>query len=703
MLVIFFAGGLLWVGSSLLLRFFPSVERTDRFILAFPTGACFFTLSLFCLNQTLGFPIGRRSLLALLLGATAWAAGVTLRRLRSAPPPSPPGHCTPMRPLSPLAKVELVLLVGLLSTLICAGSLAPLPHWDINSEYYPLQKELFLTRAFPVEASPSVTELIHAFPPGYTMLATCGHILHGGMLHLWSRALSPLYAILILCLLFRIGKRHLALSPEALLAALILCASLPLFAEYMTVPASTLIFCFYSLAGLYCILEYAASGQRRTLALAGVLLGMSYWISYTAIVLIPCICVTLIAASVISRFSRGRMDAPLRIPPIHWILFITGIAVIAAPHLIRNTVFFKNPVYPALYQFFGGMFIDEWSIRQFLVRLVPAHGIYLRPRWEIFHEGFFIQLLFVLSLLSCPWYRRRGGLVLALFCVLYNGFFLAFFTWPRAEGISTKLLLPSLIPACLFAGERLTRILRREIPWVQAAIILALVPLWSAVMLHDEILFLAVRKSASWHRFPDWTQLVSALCVDLDEILIWIGVALCCVTAFPRRPWAPGALASGILLFGVLCRPFSEGSSAIVDHAYTAAHDRSYSFWNAAVFPSYFPEAGWLDKELPRDAVIGTFDNRTYMFPRRVFPMDIPPLWPLYQGLDIDGCVALLRRNGITHLCIADFITRRNPLYGKSALFGHLGDPAYFPLIYPGSPGQEPGHELRVYAVGRRR
>lgn len=699
MLVIILAAGLPVIGYSLLLRFFPSVDRTDRLIVALPAGAGLYTLTIFCLNQASGFPLKRWSLLTLLAAEVIASAGALLLKRRTAIPAGESTGYAPLGPLTPLARIEIVFLIALLLSLTVAGIIVPIPNWDNYSEYYPLQNELFRTREFPREASPAVTELIHAFPPGYIILATCGHILNRGMLHLWSRAIIPPYALLILCLLFRMGRRHLPLSLEALLAALLLCASLPLFANLMTLPHGTIILCFYALAGLYFILEYCASNDLKKLLLAGIMLGMGYWTSYTATVIIPCMAVALGALSIFSRLAHGRMGAPLRIPPTHWGLFFIGIAAVAAPHLIRNAVFFKNPVYPALYQIFGGTRIDEWSVKQFLVRLVPAHGFFLRPRWEIFHEGFFVQLLFVLSLLSQPWYRRRGGFMLALFCVLYDLAFLAFFTWPRTEGISTKLLLPSLIPACLFAGERITRILRREIPWIQAALILALIPIWSAVMLRDEILFFAWRAWASWLRFLDCIQLISALCIDFDEILIWIGVALCLITAFPLRLRSPGMLASAILLLGLTCRPLSESVSAFAQHVSTAARDGTYSFWNASVLPWYFPEAGWLDKNLPRDTVIGTFDNRTYLYPRRALHLDSHVFWPVHRQMDMQEGVAFLKKNGITHLCLADFTTAHHPFFRQSPVFGALGDPRYMPLIYQSRNPFEPDHELKVYEI----
>ncbi|MEI6634278.1 MAG: glycosyltransferase family 39 protein [Chlamydiota bacterium] len=700
MLIVVLLAGLSVAGYCLTILVSPGTERRERGIFAFPAGAAAYTLAIFCINQGFGALLTRPLLLAVLAALCAVAgAGAALRRLPAAGPPTP-GE--PAEPHSGFAAVELVLLAVLLAILAAAGTLAPMEHWDVNSEYYPIEREIFLHKTLPLGVTPSSAEATRAFPPGYTTLVACGDILAGGMRYSWARALSPLFALVLLMTLYRMGRRHLALSREAALAGVLFCAALPIFSTYMTVPTSTISFACYSLISLYYFLEYYREPGQGPLALAGLFLGFSYWTSYTGVVLIPCVLLTAVVCAAAGRFSRRDGLSALRIPFPRLVGLILIIGAVAAPHLARNWIRFGNPLYPALYQVFGGVWIDDWSIRHLIVPLMPSTGFYLRPRWEIFHEGFLIQLLFVLSLLSWPWYRKPQSLFLALFCIFYTGFYLKFFTWPREYGISIKLLLPSLIPACLFAGERLSRIIGRSIPRWQSAAVLLLVPLWAAFMLRDEVLYLAVRQTARWSRFPDWIQLASALCVDLDEMLVWAGVALCLVTAFPRRLISAGTAASALLLAGLACRPLSEGALALAVHAYTAAHDRSYSFWNAAISPGYLPESRWLDRNLPPDAVITAFDSRTFMFPRRVIPLDTPALWPLYRGLDIDGCIALLRREGITHLCLADFVTRIHPLYGKSPIFAHMGDPAFLPLIYPGAPRQEPGHELKVYAVGGR-
>jgi hypothetical protein len=542
----------------------PRTESRDSALAAFPAGAAVYTLVLFCLNQGGGVLLTRPVLLATLAALCAlFAAGAALRR---SPAAGPATFREPAEPLSGLAAAEFALLVVLLSVLAVAGTLAPITHWDINSEYYPLQREILRGETLPLAVTPSSAEATRAFPAGYTLLAAAGHILEGRMSHVWARFLSPLYAFLLLGFLYRMGRRHLTLTKEVALGAVLLCAALPIFSNYMTVPTSTICFCFYALAGIYFLLEYYRTQGWGALLLAGLFLGFSYWISYTGAVLIPCVFLTIIVCAAASRFSRGGELSALRfhLPRLFGLILIVG--AVAAPHLARNWIRFGNPLYPALYQVFGGVWIDDWSISHLIVPLMPSSGFYLRPRWEIFHEGFLINLLFALSLLSWPWYRKPLSLFLGLFCIFYTAFYLKFFTWPREYGISIKLLLPALIPACLFAGERLSRILSGRLPAWQWAAILCLIPVWAAVMLGDYAMLPSARSLLPLRHPLSLLKAARAFFFDLDELLIWAGIAGCLAGGLARNAAARRSFGA-LLLLSLAARPFTENVSLLADHA----------------------------------------------------------------------------------------------------------------------------------------
>ena len=698
-MIILFTAGLFAAGRFLAACILPRADRAERLILSFPLGAALYTLLLFIINQVFGLVLTRALLAALLAAVLAASAALARAAVRRRRRPAVPPASERSTGLSGLARIELALLLLLLLVLACVGTFVPVDHWDVNSQYFPIAREIFLRGTLPPEVSPAAAEVINAFPPGYTLLVASGYIIHGGLNHFWARLLSPLYGILLLMLLYRMGRRHLRLSAEAALGGLLLCASISFFADFFTVPTSTICFCFYALAALYFLLDYAGTRSRSALAAGAVFLGFSYWTSYTGIVLVACVVFSLVIFSAAGRLARRNgARAPL-IPAVDFAVLLVIVGAIALPHLARNFLLFGNPIYPAMYQWIGGAWITDWSREHLLPRVVPARSFYLRPRWEIFHGGFLVSLLFFLSLCSGAWHRGRKSLALGIFCLAYLLFYLLFLTWPRTSGISIKLLLPMLIPASLFAGERLNRILRGRLPLWQGVVILVLVPIWSAVMLRDEVIFLAVRGHINPGRFPDFVYLARALLADLDEILIWICMALClAASALPARR-GPGLLLSAFLLLAVVCRPAAEGAMHFSRHVTAYSRLGGYSFWNAARFPGYLPEAEWLDINLPSAAVIATYDNRTYIYPRRVVPLDTPRLWPMYRGLEFDGCIALLRENGVTHLCLADYLSVLHPLAGKSPIFDRLGDPSCLPLLHRGPGWQEAGHELKVYAV----
>jgi len=698
-LLLIFGFGVFLFGYSLASAILPAIDRRDKRIVAFPLGAGFYTLVIFCLNALFGALL-RPSFLWWLLGicvmlSCAWDIARNGRKcfdVAEAPTAS-------RTPLTAIARLELALLLAVISLLTITAVLVPEEYWDVYSEYLPRAKEIFLTRTIPLNASPSPVELVRAFPPGHCLLIASGYCVAGFITHPWARLLTPLYACLLLSLLYRIGRRHLALPAETTLGGLLLCASLPIFYEVMIVPTGIIPFCFCAIASLYFFMERGESRGGGIITMSGIFLGLAYWISYTGTILLACVFILLILLSVAAAFCQRVFPSWLQMKPREFFLLFLPAILIATPHMLRNYFTLGDPVYPALYRFLGGAWINGWSIAHLIPRVIPAHSFFFRPRWELFHEGFFIQLLFLLFLFSRPWYKNAKSFFLVCFCVLYWIFYIKFLTWPRTSGISTKLLLPALIPMSLFAGERLDLILRRKIPLWQGIVILALIPLWTIFIWRDTMFSLDIRNHISLSHPKDMIHLAWALSADFDKTLLWISIALGLISVRVMGR-TMGFLSGVLLLLALACRPLGESAHQLALHLQEYVHSPSYSFWNAAVYPSYFPEAAWLDNNLPPDAVIGSFDDRTYIYPRRVFPLDAPPLWPMYQGMDMEKCIALLRQNGITHLCLSDNTTKPHPLYGMSPIFGNLGNPHYFPLLYRGPARGEPGHEFCVYGVG---
>ena len=697
-LLLIFGFGVFLFGYHFASAIAPAINRRDRLVIAFPLGAGFYTLAIFCLNSAFGVLIQQSSLWWLLGTCALLSCGWTVLRNGRQCSGEPESLVTPRIPLTALARFEFVLLLILISLLAITAVLVPVENWDVYSEYLPRAKEIFLTHTISIDASPSPVDLVRALPVGHCLLIASGYCIAGFLTHPWARLLTPLYACLLLALLYRIGRRHLAFSSETTLGGLLLCASLPLFYGVMIIPTGTIPFCLCTTASLYFFMERGESRGGGVITLSGIFLGLAYWISYTGTVLLACVFTLLILLSVAAACGKRVFPSWLQLKPREFILLFFPAILIATPHMLRNYVMLGNPIYPALYRLLGGAWINNWSIAHLIPRVVPAHFFFFRPRWELFHEGFFIQLLFFLFLFSRPWYKNGKCLFLASFCVLYVMFHIKFLTWPRGSGISTKLLLPSLIPMSLFAGERLNLILRRKIPLWQGAVILALVPLWAIVIWRDEMISLGIRDHLSLTHPKDMIHLVWALSTDFDKILIWISIALGLVSAKVMGKTA-GRMSAALLLFALTCRPFGECAHQLALHLQEYMHSPSYSFWNAAVFPFYFPEAAWLDNNLPPDAVIGSLDNRTSIYPRRVFPLDSPLLWPMYQGMDIAQCIALLRQNGVTHLCLSDHTTKPHPLYVMSPIFNNLGNPGYFPLLYRGPAREEPGQEFNVYGI----
>lgn len=694
MSLLFFILGLYGFGFCLSTIISPGTPRAVRLIIAFPLGAGIFPILVFCITQSSGLLISRAFLVSFLLaGLCISSFYMLIFRCNN----KSPEYIAESPPTS-LAHTEFLFICILFILIAIVGIFVPVENWDVYLEYLPFSRQIFSTGSLPAKASPIAPLVLPAMPPNHVLLIALGYILQGGIVHPWARGLSPLYAALIILLLYQIGRRHLAFSLEVTLGGIFLCLTLPIFSEYAMVPSNCLPFSFHALASLYFIMLWFGVRRTDTAVMTGLFFGIAYWTSYAGAVFIACMFTLVIGLILISFTSTRKEIRGLRVPFSHIALIFLIAIAIAAPHIIRNYLLFGNPVYPAFYKIFGGVWINDWSIAHVIHIIVPQHS-YLRLRWEIFHEGFFIQLLFALALSLGTWYRSRKNFVLGVFCILYLFFYLVFLTWPRSSGISIKLFLPALIPACLFAGETLNLILNKRIYSWQSLLILSLIPVWSIVMLRDASSWEDVKSISPSTGSTSMITLLWALINDLDEMLIWLGVALCFLAAHTSSRKLLRRIAPVFLLLALACRPMADAMQFLIQHINSYIQNPSYSFWNAASFPYYFPEATWIDMHLPRKAVIGTFDDRTYLYPREVIPLDSPRFWSMYQGMNIQQAITLLLNNGVTHLCLSDYTAKTHPLYGMSPLFHYVGDPYYMPLLYTGPFQGKPGHEVKVYKI----
>ena len=151
----------------------------------------------------------------------------------------------------------------------------------------------------------------------------------------WGLSLAIAGLILIWCRRF--------VSEEAGWMAALLFYSCPMIAVQTWNSLVELHWCFFAVLALFCVMLSGEqeSAKGRMLALAGIFMGFCLGVKYNAVsVIFP----ILITAFVVSRSKDRGLNESIR----NILLLIAIAVVLVSPWLIKNWVFYHNPIYPFL-------------------------------------------------------------------------------------------------------------------------------------------------------------------------------------------------------------------------------------------------------------------------------------------------------------------------------------------------------------------
>jgi hypothetical protein len=211
---------------------------------------------------------------------------------------------------------------------------------------------------------------------------------------------------------------------------------------------------FYFLLALYCLWKWkqVESGRRFVLACmcAGIFAGMKYTAFYGLISL----AITITAAEYLSSRSAASVVKKLA-------LFGAIVAAFVSPYLVKNYLITGNPVYPVMYNVFGGRWLMPAQMERMLA-YVDSHGMghgwrnMLLLPWNITifgdtgFENFdtIITPLWLVFLPALAFVRSKPPLVrwTALVCIVY------FLTWSASTHI-TRYMMPIFPLASLITAH----------------------------------------------------------------------------------------------------------------------------------------------------------------------------------------------------------------------------------------------------------
>lgn len=174
------------------------------------------------------------------------------------------------------------------------------------------------------------------------------------LLYMWGLALGDSPATTVINLFFAMGCAMAAWSlgrrrggePAGWLAVVLFLTS-GLVMRLVMQADIDLGVCFYSLLALLAFVQWTARPEKRLLVLSAVFVGLSLGCKYIAAisVWVPMLILVLVGG------PPGR-----RLRGLVWMLVLPVCAVV--PWLVRNAVMVGNPVFPLLYEWFGG---EGWT------------------------------------------------------------------------------------------------------------------------------------------------------------------------------------------------------------------------------------------------------------------------------------------------------------------------------------------------------
>jgi hypothetical protein len=657
----------------------PLPRRIDSLLFSFPLGASLITLALFTLNQGLGIAINRRSIfLASGVMAVLLAMAFRLRKKRNLPyPPGTDGTADVDAP-SFYQRLCFVSIMAALVIFFTYKIMAPVYFWDAWSYHLPIAERIFADGKLPGDIGLGSQELSNAYPAFIPILYGIENVLFGRPHYWFIKIISFAFAWLGCFLVYRISQLVFARDRGSALGAVIICLSMEMFLFYSVFASNTIVMSFFCLGAVYFYAHYLIGADDRWLYLIGVSLGFAYWVEYSGALFAA---VFLLALLVTHTPPSRRKGAVLPRMGVRGFMKICLPAFcVVLPHLGRNLLFFGNPVYPALAGTLGGKNIDAWAM-QHSTNLPGLQGLAL---WfDVLHWGFLAPLFFLLYLFRRKWWKSPLELFVITLCFAYYVAYLLFLRYPPTVGDSSKFLLPILCLAAALGGSAMKDMFTKGLRLSESLALVALLMAWQIVTCRNELLldterYWPVINPASWKA---WLTFFNGVIFDFHQSGLIAVVILCYVLNAARvSTWIKkGLMAAGMAV--LMGQVFQQIAFPLVWHLERAYKDPNYRYVEY-INPRWLqPEGEWMEKNLPKDAALLSFDSRFYIIPRRVVPADSYRLKEMYQAQSVDEALRVLKTHGVTHVHL-DETAYGHPLYRELPFLHSLGDRRRFSLVY---------------------
>ena len=670
----------------------PRLKWLDYAIFSFPLGIGLITIPFFVANQFLNIPFTRISILAI-TGGMVFIATILCRKYSSYENlsrgfPSAKhiwqGFRAVWRNTSEISVVGKYAGLLIALSLIVGGCIVlffPMQTADVYIYHLPIASIIFDTGYLPVTTSPGYVEAENAYPPLVFVYYGANWLVYGAIEYVTPKMSSVLFGILLLGVVYRIVRELLDSSITAGIISIFFTLEIQSYKAQLLQENIDFPFSFYCLASFYFAVRGFRHQNTRELMLGSLFSAMACWAKYHGLVFVGIFSALLLGWSIYKHYLH-KDNIHDKFPPSKILkLFWLPCALLFLPLLIRNTIRWGNPVYPAFQKIIGGHLIDEWSILWISSVYLPS-GLF----YDFHDTGLRLLVMAFLPFLFIAVYdafRSRNHIGIFAF-TLFAGFIVcgAAIMPLKGNGESTRYLFSSLLIGTAFSGTVLfNRFIMSPQKHIHSSFFICL---WLIMLFYIQ--------GSTWPNWDYFATPTTSLFKTLNRIFLFTTDRIVFLTPF---------LLSILFLGGGLLAKFQPEIntrlktiwailllSLIILPSHQAQYKRiletikQNTVWINAPFNPNQKQWPWMADHISDDAVVLTFEPRIFNIPGRVIPGDTPLLKDFYEALDMETAVSELEKHSITHIYIACITEGFQPLYHRSVVFQNLDDTRYFKRIY---------------------
>jgi hypothetical protein len=509
----------------------------------------------------------------------------------------------------------------------------------------------------PLIAGTSVgLEMSANYPPLYYALGAFYYIQVGGVEDFYLKAISPTMALLTILVIFRIGK---IIGGETCgkISALLLSVT-SLFILYSMYATSYMAYVFFMATSFLFMLLAFQKAQSKYWVMCGIFYGFALLSNYQALILAPLFLAVFfyLLLKREGRWTSLKYSAP--------VLALSGV------WYLRNLILLGNPVFPMLYEIFGGRYVDP-GMRAKLFQTIQESAILV-----YFNQNLNPSIVerigtFILNFQQFP----------AISLLTFIGIILALLKKNQIRKIWIVLLVWAFLPLLMISSGM-------EWTWPRAFLIT--IPPFAVLtaLPISEALNLLERKKSSHSNWLAtlrhfWSEYVITIFLSTTLLMSFLFPGFVMAIAGKTTWDGPQAAVPSDPLFFI-----KNPGKPDVGEWYFGVNTVIWQF---------------LNDHLKEGEKVATFENRLYYVkggdPQYFFMLDGWKASPLYQITDPAEMVQFLRENNVTY--IFSSWQMHGPLWPYLPLTSYLPS-EWFPVVFSPGPNatEENPHPGIIYNVG---